>query len=668
LETALGAGVSAAASTALEALVFWADVLWIIGLWANADLRYQPFALWGSIIYVLGCTGCATLSLRLVFPRCFGADESHLDWKVAERSAAMWSFILLASWGACPSLLKLLPWSKREHGGLPTSDALWASFVLRVGMQSALLILKAVERHHLSVAGQPVWFTSVLNAALFARVLLERAFSFFADRAARNRWKHIRVFLSYRVDSDQQLVSEIYKQLRALGIHVWWDQSGDHGHGLHPGQPWEEGFANALLAAEIFVPVLSKDGLARFGTLTRDSPADNVLLEFLLALEQKERGAMKAIFPVFVGKTSTTTSSDGQSLHVHGNFFRGGGMPSSTSTSVTAVDTQAQEHLVRHAAAVKERDPCGACAPLDPADGQLHTTELLVHDRSPSAVLDQIKRYQGGFIEGERSKAIAKVADSLLKTVHDVAAVQPLTVNEIESVNGEPESSSAEVVESSRLSELSRLRGVSGGSWAKQLIAGSRNIWRGSGRSSDRSQSIESPVVPHKAPRDPVEDFFTPSFASDEETSNPVLIHTATQQNALRRAGGSGSPARGGSAKAGAWRRLLPEKVLTPDEEVAAYLQSQEVSVAPTQGDTSLAAMQLQQDQLSRWLAEKKESTMRKAKRGQRRTFGVSWSAAALGWSEVSDGASSSVPAGKKTSQAALNMRPRETNQKTASL
>ena len=29
----------------------------------------------------------------------------------------------------------------------------------------------------------------------------------------------------------------------------------------HPGQPWEEGFADALFTSHIFVPVLSKDGL-----------------------------------------------------------------------------------------------------------------------------------------------------------------------------------------------------------------------------------------------------------------------------------------------------------------------------------------------------------------------------------------------------------------------
>ena len=50
------------------------------------------------------------------------------------------------------------------------------------------------------------------------------------------------------------------------------------------------------------MPFLSKAALAPFAGLRQDSTCDNVLLEYALALELKSRGALRAIFPVFVGE------------------------------------------------------------------------------------------------------------------------------------------------------------------------------------------------------------------------------------------------------------------------------------------------------------------------------------------------------------------------------
>ena len=50
------------------------------------------------------------------------------------------------------------------------------------------------------------------------------------------------------------------------------------------------------------MPLLSKRALSSFANLTADSACDNVLLEYLLALVQKQRGQMRAIFPVFLGE------------------------------------------------------------------------------------------------------------------------------------------------------------------------------------------------------------------------------------------------------------------------------------------------------------------------------------------------------------------------------
>jgi hypothetical protein len=62
-----------------------------------------------------------------------------------------------------------------------------------------------------------------------------------------------RLFLSYRVNADAALVEQIYYQLLARGVDVWWDKKY-----LPPGQPWEEGFADGLLSSDAFVPFLSK--------------------------------------------------------------------------------------------------------------------------------------------------------------------------------------------------------------------------------------------------------------------------------------------------------------------------------------------------------------------------------------------------------------------------
>ena len=52
---------------------------------------------------------------------------------------------------------------------------------------------------------------------------------------------------------------------------------------LKKGQPWEDGFADGLFDATVFVPVLSTAGLANFARLEADSPCDNVRLHVLQA-------------------------------------------------------------------------------------------------------------------------------------------------------------------------------------------------------------------------------------------------------------------------------------------------------------------------------------------------------------------------------------------------
>jgi hypothetical protein len=173
----------------------------------------------------------------------------------------MWAYLVIISWAASPRLLTLLPWATREYGGLPTQRALWSDFAVRTTLQSALIALKLTLMLNLSIDGQPVFFTMLLNITLLVRVVLERIITLAAYRASTTRWTRIQVFLSYRVSADSELVTELYQKLRTLGVCVWWDNARERGQGLAYGQLWEDGFADGLLCSKIFVPIWSKQGL-----------------------------------------------------------------------------------------------------------------------------------------------------------------------------------------------------------------------------------------------------------------------------------------------------------------------------------------------------------------------------------------------------------------------
>ena len=77
---------------------------------------------------------------------------------------------------------------------------------------------------------------------------------------------------------------------------------------LPPGHSWLAGFINGLAVSLVFAPLLSWTGdgggsLGGFSQLTEHSErVDNVLLEWILALELREHGgSVKSIVPVFMG-------------------------------------------------------------------------------------------------------------------------------------------------------------------------------------------------------------------------------------------------------------------------------------------------------------------------------------------------------------------------------
>jgi len=112
------------------------------------------------------------------------------------------------------------------------------------------------------------------------------------------------VFLSYRVQADMKLVETIYWRLVGSTItvngtqrkmRVFWDKKC-----LLSGESWEAGFSRAICSSTVIVAVMSREALASVANLKSDSPCDNVVLEYALALALAE---MKntAIFPLFVG-------------------------------------------------------------------------------------------------------------------------------------------------------------------------------------------------------------------------------------------------------------------------------------------------------------------------------------------------------------------------------
>lgn len=372
-------------SPAMESLSFWFDVLWLHSTWLNKDVRYRAFATYATVVYTAGCVAYALISLCLVFPL-----SARLDAKQIKLHPALWAAIIVLSWCASPSLLTLLPWTSHAFGNLPTMCAMDAVYVTKSLFKGALVSVKIALIVILKADDQLIKITLLLNVIIFVRGQLKRALSLAAMRALRSRWTRVPIFLSYRVDSDQELARALHKQLTAVGLRVWFDEKC-----LAPGESWEDGFARGLLGSKVFVPVLSRDGLARFARLREDSDVDNVLLEHLLALEQHQRQRLHAIFPIFVG------SLNAQGMH--GHLLKEGGMPTCADADVPvrAVEARARDHLARQHGA---------------SDGG-----LLVGDRSPRGVLTQLKKYQGEFIVGERDVALERIGRKVCAMAKEVA-------------------------------------------------------------------------------------------------------------------------------------------------------------------------------------------------------------------------------------------------------
>eukprot|EP00607_Mallomonas_marina_P006753 CAMPEP_0182439818 /NCGR_PEP_ID=MMETSP1167-20130531/86670_1 /TAXON_ID=2988 /ORGANISM="Mallomonas Sp, Strain CCMP3275" /LENGTH=1314 /DNA_ID=CAMNT_0024633607 /DNA_START=1523 /DNA_END=5467 /DNA_ORIENTATION=- len=209
------------------------------------------------------------------------------------------------------------------------------------------------------------------------------------------------VFLSYRVSSDSDHVEMIYNALIAKGLKVWWDKLC-----LLPGQNWEEGFCSGLVSSAFFVCLLSrgaiknpKNDAQNWEKLTETSRCDNVVLEWRLALELKERGMTEGIFPVMIG--------DKDEKGIYSIYSRSGCNPSSPDIVIESVEKKLREHLEREGLGLPFIDTCSVKT--------IHTSVLA---------------NQGCRISGDLLPAIDLAASSIYKMTKSVSksqqALQPI--------------------------------------------------------------------------------------------------------------------------------------------------------------------------------------------------------------------------------------------------
>ena len=198
------------------------------------------------------------------------------------------------------------------------------------------------------------------------------------------------VFLSYRVDSDSDHAAMFYRALTAQGMKVWLDKEC-----LKPGDPWEEGFCNGLINSATFVCLVSRGAINHaekprqcFTKLAADSMCDNVLLEWNMALELRQRDMLDSIYPVLIGDKNLAGSS-------YGDYFSAGCHPRPLpEVVVTAVSDKLQEHL----------DNQGL--------GAVYTEQATVKQ-----IVDSIFKYQGGLLKGDFDDSLSAIVNDISKMI-----------------------------------------------------------------------------------------------------------------------------------------------------------------------------------------------------------------------------------------------------------
>ena len=199
------------------------------------------------------------------------------------------------------------------------------------------------------------------------------------------------VFLSYRVATDAHHVESLYNLLVAKGLNVYLDKMC-----LLPGVDWEQGFIQGVVSSRAFVPLLSRDainnpieGKPNFSKLTLESPVDNVLLEYRMAVELQGLGLIEYLFPVFIGDIDMETKK-------YGHYYGSKCHPELPDVSIKSVEKKLCHHM----------------------ESQAMGTPL-VPDRTVKSIVDAITTCQGAFVVGALDQSFESIAATIDKMLKD---------------------------------------------------------------------------------------------------------------------------------------------------------------------------------------------------------------------------------------------------------
>jgi hypothetical protein len=208
--------------------------------------------------------------------------------------------------------------------------------------------------------------------------------------------------------------------LTEAGVTVWWDKVC-----LKPGEPWDVGFCVGLMKSKVFMPIISQEAIGSFSDLKPDSPCDHLLLEFILALEFKERGCIDKIFPIFVGAKNEHTAEYCKYSFKGDNPDHPQNLP---SISVKSVEAKLMVRI----------DDLGLGLPF---------TEEITVDDAVAAIL----KYHGNFVENEIVESFESIISHALPMftrTDENGAYSPFL-----STRQSPDASSYISVDSSRISQ-----------------------------------------------------------------------------------------------------------------------------------------------------------------------------------------------------------------------
>ncbi len=154
--------------------------------------------------------------------------------------------------------------------------------------------------------------------------------------------------------------------------------------------------AKALSSSSIFLTVMSRNAINHkeldsnnFARLTEDSPCDEVLLEYRLALEFQTRGLVDNIYPVMVG--DVVESREGVEPK-YNNYFGAGCHPGPLlDKEVQSVELECESLLA-----------------------DLYLGSSMRQGMTVKAMMQQITKNQGKLFEGSRNVAIKAVLDDVM--------------------------------------------------------------------------------------------------------------------------------------------------------------------------------------------------------------------------------------------------------------